>query len=230
MFPLLSCSLSFSLSLSPLVERWRGGGGGGGGGVCWHSCTVCSALDRALAPIHIPSLPPLAPLPPAPPPPLNTLPPPPTQPLQLSLVASLTTATACNSTVLFKTHPPPYPFSLTITFLNPSSHISPNSVHAPRLPRPPPPSPPLSLSQPVAAGPASVTQMHTVALGARHGNKALAGLSGSVCCSVFQGVCVRAHVQICAPERAEIVRTARHRIRLCEFYSGLMITSRNKVW
>lgn len=47
---LLSCS-PFFLSLLPLVEDWMGGG------ICWHSCTVCFALDRALAHVHIPSLP-----------------------------------------------------------------------------------------------------------------------------------------------------------------------------
>lgn len=40
-----------------------------GVGVCWHSCTVCFALDRVLAGIHIPSLPSLAFLTPPPLPP-----------------------------------------------------------------------------------------------------------------------------------------------------------------
>lgn len=59
---LLSCS-PFFLSLLPLVEDWMGGG------VCWHSCTVCFALDRALAHVHIPSLPSLPSLIPSLPPP-----------------------------------------------------------------------------------------------------------------------------------------------------------------
>lgn len=45
-----------------------------GVGVCWHSCTVCFALDRVLAGIHIPSLPSLAFLTPPPLPPYWTPP------------------------------------------------------------------------------------------------------------------------------------------------------------
>lgn len=59
-FPSLA-SPFFSLSSLWSRTRWEG--------VCWHSCTVCFALDRALAPVHIPSLPSLASLTPTPPPP-----------------------------------------------------------------------------------------------------------------------------------------------------------------
>lgn len=55
----------------------------------------------------------------------------------------------------------------------------------PYLPPQPPPPPliPIRISplRPMAAGPASVPQMPTVAQGSRHGNKALAGPRQPVC-------------------------------------------------
>lgn len=58
--------LSFASNYNILSPLWLGTMWEG---VCWHSCTVCFALDRALAQLHIPSLPSLASLTTAPPPP-----------------------------------------------------------------------------------------------------------------------------------------------------------------
>lgn len=65
-FKCISC-FAFLLSLFSFSPSF--GRGLDGRGVCWHSCTVCFALDRALAHVHIPSLPSLASLTPSLPPP-----------------------------------------------------------------------------------------------------------------------------------------------------------------
>lgn len=101
-------------------------------GVCWHSCTVCFVLDRALAQVHIPSLsaPSLASLTPAAPPapPQSSL-----HPLQTPLDCSLTT-NSCQQ--LFNEPPPPLP-SFPITFLDPDSCVTHRLFHS-TLVQPPP--------------------------------------------------------------------------------------------
>lgn len=147
-------SIAFLFFPSLLFAREPGGRGSVG---ILAPCALCSTgpWRRSISPLYPLSLlclPPLL-LP-------TKHPSPPPQPLQLPLVVSLTAAPASNY-VLFKS---PHPHSLLL--LSPSltlPRVSPIihcSLHFPSsfsilLP-----------SQSVAAGPASVTQMHPVALGA----------------------------------------------------------------
>lgn len=155
-------------SLSPLW--WRTGWEG----VCWHSCTVCFALDRALARVHIPSLPSLASLTPTPPPPLLNL----FNSPWLLPEPLLLPATPCSPTG-------PRPHSLLLlspSFLtNASSCISHNSS---------PPSLPLSLlhpsSIPARGSRSSLCDTDAPSCSGRSTWERSIGVA--VCCSAFRAV------------------------------------------
>jgi len=178
------------LPCSPLFSFFSFWSRTGWEGVCWHSCTVCFALDRALALIHNPLL--LLWLLPLllSPPPLNYPSPTPSTLLDCS-------PNRCSCQQLFDGLHPQLLLLLSPSLILPQ--VSP-MIHCtlPLFSSP--------LSQPVAAGLASVTQMHTVAVGARHGNKALVG---PFCCSVFLRVCATMFTwEKEISEKAEMVHTA----------------------
>lgn len=124
--------------------------------------------------------------------PLNTLPPSSTSSTPLGCFPN---HSSCQQPCSLLNEPPTL---CSLLLLSPSlalSHVSPIIHCPPSLPFPSPSLPfpsPFSISlpsMPVAAGPASVTQMHPVALGARHGNEALAGPSVTVCFGVCGCFC-----------------------------------------
>lgn len=152
-------------SFSTLFRRW-----GSVGILALYALRSTGPWLTSMSPLSAPSLASLTPAAP-PAPPQSSL-----HPLQTLLDCSLTTH-CCQQ--LFNEPPPPLP-SFPITFLNPYSCVTHNLFHS-TLVQPPP-------SQLVAAGSASVTQMHVVAVGTRHGNKASAR---PFCCSFFVlSVCV----------------------------------------
>lgn len=164
----VSCHLPFPCSpLSPLLCSCLGCEGSVG---ILAPCALRSTESwlRSISPLYPLWLPPSSAL--------NTLPP--SQPLQPLSAASRPTAPASES--LHKPHQPTAP---TISFLNPASPIIQPAPHTLPLRT--------FSSWFVAVGPASVTQMHSVALGVRHGNKALVG---PVCHRVC-GICVFAELQ-----------------------------------
>lgn len=144
-----------------MVERAERGGGGRG--VCWHSCTVRSALDRApwppsISPFHPPSLSLASLTPPnAPPPPSAVCPP-------LLLLTPNSTSTPLPSASRSPCLPSPW-CSCRNSTTPTTPNLPPRRHFHPSLPSLAPP-PSLSRSPWRQQVPALVTQMRPVAAGA----------------------------------------------------------------